>query len=75
MTIYLSSNDKLFLQLLVESKGSLVPLNVIEEHLWGENAPLAENSLRNLVYRLRMKLKDLPIETIPSFGYRLVIKD
>ncbi len=73
--IYLGSNERLFLQLLVESKGSIVPVNVIEEHLWGENAPLAENSLRNLVYRLRMKLKDLPIETIPSFGYRLVIKD
>ncbi|MEJ2437411.1 MAG: response regulator [Sulfurovaceae bacterium] len=73
--IYLSSNERLFLQLLVESKGSLVPANVIEEHLWGEDAPLAENSLRNLVYRLRTKLKDLPIKTIPSFGYRLVIKD
>jgi len=73
--IYLSSNEKLFLQLLVESKGSLVPLNIIEEHLWGEDAPLAENSLRSLVYRLRTKLKDLPIETIHSFGYRLVIKD
>jgi two-component system, OmpR family, response regulator len=73
--IYLSSNEKLFLQLLVESKGSLVPLNIIEEHLWGEDAPLAENSLRSLVYRLRTKLKDLPIETIPSFGYRLMIKD
>ncbi len=73
--IYLSSKERLFLQILVESKGSIVPVNVIEEHLWGENAPLAENSLRNLVYRLRTKLKDLPIETIPSFGYRLVIKD
>jgi DNA-binding response OmpR family regulator len=73
--IYLSSNERLFLQLLIESKGTLVPLDVIEEHLWGEDAPLAENSLRSLVYRLRAKLKYLPIETIHSFGYRLVIKD
>lgn len=70
--IYLSSKEKLFLQLLVESKGSLVPIDVIEEHLWGEDAPLAENSLRSLVYRLRTKLKYLPIETVPSFGYRLL---
>lgn len=37
--IYLSFNERLFLQLLIESKGSLVPINVIEEHLWGGRCP------------------------------------
>ncbi len=73
--IHLSYNEKLLLEILINGRNSIVPFNIIEEHIWGINSPVAENSQRSLIHRLRSKLKDLPIETIPSFGYRLVIEN
>jgi len=71
--IHLSLNEKLLLEVLINAKEIIVPFNIIEEHIWGGNPPSAENTLRNLLYRLRSKLSSLNIETIPSFGYRLVL--
>ncbi|MBN2768397.1 MAG: response regulator [Campylobacterales bacterium] len=73
--IYLSANEKLLLQIFVESKNKIIPADIIKERIWGVDAVIAENSLRTLLYRLRNKLEHLPIETIPSFGYKLYIKE
>jgi len=71
--IHLSSNEKSLLKVLIDAKGTIVPFNIVENFIWGDNPPTAENTLRNLLYRLRSKLKHMTIETISSFGYRLIL--
>ena len=71
--IPLGINLKLFLEILIEGRGNIVPVNVIEAHIWGNEPPSAENALRNLLYRLRLELPYLNIETAPKCGYKLVI--
>ena len=71
--IPLGVNLKSLLEILIEGRGNMVPINIIEGHIWGDDSPISENALRNLIYRLRLELKFLPIETIPRCGYKLVI--
>jgi len=71
--IHLSSNEKSLLKVLVDANGAVVPFNIAEDFIWGNTPPSAENTLRNLLYRLRSKLEHITIETIPSFGYRLIL--
>jgi len=69
--IKLSKNENLFLILLLEANGNLVHHSDIEYHIWTDEAVSSE-VLRSLVYRLRTKFDYKIIETIPSFGYKLV---
>ena len=68
--IKLSCNEMLFLELLIEAKGILVPNSVLEYHIW-EGQPVSSSALRTLLYRLRVKLKYELIETVSSFGFKL----
>jgi len=69
--IKLSIKERLFLEMLIEEQGDIVPFSVLENHIW-EGNPVSDSALRTLVYRLRGKLNYLIIETVPSFGFRLV---
>ena len=67
----LSINEKHLLKLLIESEGTTIPFKVIETHIWGNITSISESALRTLVYRLRSKLRELEIETVSGYGYRL----
>jgi len=69
--IKLSLKERLFLEILIEEKGDIVPFSVLENHIWGGD-PISDSALRTLVYRLRGKLEYLVIETVSSFGFRLL---
>ncbi|CAA6809970.1 MAG: DNA-binding response regulator [uncultured Sulfurovum sp.] len=71
--ISLSPKERQLLDILVRSTNSLVPMNILEEHIWGSFVTGAENSLRNLVYRLKKKLPNLTIKTMKSIGYKLIL--
>jgi len=71
-SVKLSTKEKLFLKLLIESSGTIVPFGTLESHIW-PNSNVSDSTFRTLVYRLRSKLEFKLIETIPSFGYRLNI--
>ena len=67
----LSKKEETLLHLLVLAKGSIVYYEDIEISLW-EGESISNDSLRSFVYRFRNKLKDLNIETVTSFGYKLI---
>jgi len=68
--IKLSQKESLFLEMLIEAKGDIIPFATLEEYIWQGN-PVSDSALRTLLYRLRGKLEYLHIETVPSFGFRL----
>jgi len=57
--------------MLIEAKGNIVPFRTLEDYIWQENL-VSDSALRTLVYRLRGKLEYLVIETVSSFGFRLL---
>jgi len=69
--IKLSQKEKILLTLLVKAQGELVPFSTIEEYVWDGNI-VSESAIRTLLYRLRGKLEYKIIETIPSFGLRII---
>ncbi len=70
--IRLSQKESLALEKLIEARGEVVLFYVLENHIWRE-CTVSDNALRTLIYRLRVKLEYLFIETIPSFGFRLTL--
>ncbi|WP_390881499.1 winged helix-turn-helix domain-containing protein [Aliarcobacter cryaerophilus] len=52
--ITLTKNEVLFLELLLEKPNHLISKNIIENSFF--KASVDENTLRNMVYRLRKKL-------------------
>jgi len=71
LPIKLSVKEKLLLTTLAKADGQLVSLEKLEYILWQGN-PVSESSLRTTVYRLRNKLEHKIIETVPSFGIKLI---
>ena len=69
--IKLSQKEKILLEILIEAKGDIVPFAVLETHIW-ESQSISDSALRTLLYRLRSKLEYKLIETVPSFGIKLV---
>lgn len=69
--IRLSKNETSLLKLLLEAKGNAISYSDIEYNIWPDNVINSE-TLRALVYRLRSKIEYNLIETIPSFGYKLI---
>ena len=65
--ISLSKNEILFIELLLEKSNQLVSKEIIENSVFKENVD--ENTLRNMVYRLRKKLNTEIIITIKDLGY------
>ncbi len=70
--INLSIKEKILLDLLFEAKGKIVSFEILDYYIWPHN-PVSTSSRRTLIYRLRKKLKNELIETIPAFGYKLTL--
>ncbi|TLP40516.1 response regulator [Arcobacter arenosus] len=70
--IHLTKREKELLNLLIKSKNSVVSIYDMENEIWPDKLP-NENTRRTLVCRLRIKLNNKFIETIPAIGYRINI--
>lgn len=68
--VHLTRKELELLMLLLEAKGQMVGIYTVENRIWPEKAP-NENTRRGLVARLRSRLDQQFIETIPGQGYRL----
>lgn len=71
--IKLSYKERELLTILIEAHGKIVSFETLENLLWSTE-PVANSTLRTLLYRLRTKLDHKLIETIPSLGCRLLIE-
>jgi len=69
--IKLSSKEKALLEILIDAKGTIVPFRILEDYIWMGN-PVSDSALRTLLYRLRAKIEYRLIQTIPSFGCKLL---
>lgn len=65
--IILTKNEILFLELLLSKANLLVSKELIETNVFEE--PVDENTIRNMVYRLRKKLDSKIIITVKDLGY------
>lgn len=63
----LGKKEKILLNLLVRSRGHIIPFDVIEYEIWGKD-PMSSSAIRTLMYRLRTKLNHNFIQTFPSKG-------
>jgi len=70
--IKLSKNEHQLLKLLIDAKGNIVSHTDIEYYIWPDEA-VNHDVLRSLVYRLRTKFNHQLIETVPSFGYKILL--
>lgn len=70
--LHLTPQELRLLQLLLDSKGNPVSSYEVETELWPQGNS-NESTRRALVKRLRAKLDYKFIETIHSYGYRLVL--
>ncbi|WP_187386056.1 response regulator transcription factor [Aliarcobacter cryaerophilus] len=70
--ITLTKNEVLFLELLLEKPNHLISKNIIENSVF--KASVDENTIRNMVYRLRKKIETDTIATIKDLGYIIKIK-
>lgn len=71
--IRLTKRERQLLKLFIDSANNIVSLYDIENEIWPEK-DFNVNTTRALISRLRAKLKYKIIETIPSMGYRIIIK-
>ena len=58
-------------KILLSSKDDVVLFEDIEYHLW-KNKPIKNSALRTIVYRLRKKLPDELIQTVPNLGFSFI---
>ena len=69
--IVLTKNEVTFIELLLDKPNQLISKEVIENEVFKESVD--ENTLRNMVYRLRKKLDSDSIVTIKDLGYLIKI--
>ncbi|HEX5788112.1 MAG TPA: helix-turn-helix domain-containing protein, partial [Woeseiaceae bacterium] len=67
-----------FLQMLVAHGAQVVSTERILSHVWGSRGGGNRQLLKQLVHRVRMKLKsesgdDTLLQTVPNVGYRLLL--
>jgi len=67
MPIQLSKKEILLVELLLGKRNQLITKPMIEEIVFGESVD--ENTLRNLIYRLRKKINYDLIATVKDLGY------
>ena len=67
----LGLKEKKLLTILLESRGNIVSFEQLMYEIWSEES-VSDSTLRTLIYRLRTKLEYKLIETIPSFGCKLI---
>ena len=68
--IYLSNNETIFLDYLIENKNSYISHEQLIMKIWNGESN-REVSLRELIYRLRKKMPELNIKNVPKVGYIL----
>lgn len=71
--IKLSKKEIKFLEFLIHAKGELVLSEIILNHIW-ENNYVTKSSLKILVHRIRAKLNYELIESVPYYGYKILMK-
>ena len=72
--IRLSTKERIFLECLIEARGTIKRFADIEDRVWhGEY--VSSGALRALLHRLRKKLNHELIETISTIGYRIVLPE
>lgn len=69
--IILTKNEVSFIELLLDKPNQLVSKEIIEEKVFKETVD--ENTLRNMIYRIRKKLDTDIIVTIKDLGYLIKI--
>jgi DNA-binding response OmpR family regulator len=70
--IELTKSEEKFLQLLINANGELITYSTIELNLWHDKV-VSNETRRQLIYRLKKKLSNFPLELKKGVGYRLVI--
>jgi len=68
----LTHKEKQLLKLLLENKNEIVTLEDIENTVYSNDDNMSADALRSLMKRLRSKLKDDIIKTLPYQGYMLI---
>jgi len=72
--IRLSTKERIFLECLIQAKGTIKSFADIENRVW-QGEYVSSGALRILLHRLRKKLNHELIETISTIGYRIVLPD
>jgi len=71
--ISLTQKERMLMEILIKANGEIVPFSTIEYTIWCDKA-VSDSTLRTLIYRLRTKLDYKVIETLPTFGCKLIKK-
>ena len=69
--IILTKNEISFLELLLDKPNQLISKEIIENEVFKESVD--ENTMRNMIYRLRKKISSDIIVTIKDLGYLIKI--
>lgn len=70
--VKLTKKETLLLQLLIKNKDKISTYEEIINHIYDEPYLVSSDSLKTLVSRLRKKIPDQTIDSIYSFGYKLI---
>lgn len=68
--VSLSKQELAILELLLANKGNIVTKEILEEKIF--DGFIQDNTLRNIIYRMRKKMRENVIETVQDFGYRIL---
>jgi DNA-binding response OmpR family regulator len=68
--IILTKKEFKLLEILAIHRNCTATTAAIEQHVW-PNVVVGDASLRSLVRRLRKKIPELALQTIPGMGYML----
>ncbi len=72
LQIKITNKESMLLKILIDAKGEIVTMEEIESTIW-QHTSISDSTLRTLIYRLRCKLENKLIETIPTVGVKLRI--
>ncbi|MBA1420513.1 MAG: response regulator [Epsilonproteobacteria bacterium] len=72
--IPLGKKEEKLLTLLVEAKGEGVSFKILEDIIWEGNL-VSQSAFRTLLYRLNLKLEYKLIESLPTYGCRLLLPE
>lgn len=70
--IKFSSKEMQLLKILIFARGNTVTFKQIEYEIWPDY-PVSDNSLRNLVHRLRAKFEHKLIDNVHGLGFKLIL--
>ncbi len=68
--VKLSTKEREFIYILAKNRSKVMDFETIKEYIWGDYET-PNSTLRSLVRRVRSKIDDLLIKSIPNMGYRI----